>query len=71
MYNPMLDFDPRHEDLLDGRSIARQQERLSNLQYIVALLLEKNEQMRQQLAAKNAEDRAWDPRATNRGPRRS
>lgn len=43
-----------NEQLLAENS-ARQQESLTRLQYIIAVLIEKNEQMRQQLASSQQE----------------
>jgi hypothetical protein len=57
MHNHAMEADSYNDDLFDARDIARQQERLSSLQYIIALLIQKNEEMRQQLAAKPSEDR--------------
>jgi|GEM_PF-5698997 len=56
MHNYSSDVDPQNDDPLDDWGIARQCERLSNLQYIVALLIQKNEEMRQQLAERASED---------------
>jgi hypothetical protein len=52
-----MEADSYNDDSFDERDIARQQEKLSSLQYIIALLIQKNEEMRQQLAAKPSEDR--------------
>ena len=45
-----------HDPLNDENSL-RQQESLTRLQYMIAFLIEKNEQMREQLSAKSREKR--------------
>jgi hypothetical protein len=56
MQNHGMELDPLSDDPRIAEIVARQQQRLSNLQYIVALLLEKNQQMREQLNARTSED---------------
>ncbi|MGB6692082.1 MAG: hypothetical protein WBE76_29920 [Terracidiphilus sp.] len=52
------DSDVQHGDPPNAENSARQQESLTRLQYMIAFLIEKNEQMRQQLSAKSREDRS-------------
>jgi len=53
-------------DSMDGEHSLHQQESLTRLQYIIAFLIEKNEQMRQQISARSHEERSWLPRANHR-----
>jgi hypothetical protein len=57
MHDDAMDFELLDTDARLADRIARQQQKLSNLQYIVALLLEKNERMRSQLDALASENR--------------
>ena len=56
MRDDAVDFDLRDTDARIADRIAQQQQKLSNLQYIVALLLVKNERMRLQLNALASEN---------------
>lgn len=47
-----VDSDLLRNDSLNTENSLRQQESLARLQYIIAFLIEKNEQLRQQLSAK-------------------
>jgi hypothetical protein len=44
--------ESQQNDPLQVENSARQQESLTSLQYVIALLIEKNEQMRQQLSTR-------------------
>ena len=57
MQTKMLESD-LHDDSSLVRNVARFQESLSRLEFMVAFLLEKNEQMRQKLADRSYQDRA-------------
>ena len=48
-----VDSDLLRNDSLNTENSLRQQESLARLQYIIAFLIEKNEQLRQQLSAKS------------------
>ena len=48
--------DQQQNDPLNMENSLRQQESTTRLRYIIALLIEKNEQMRQQLSAKGHEE---------------
>jgi hypothetical protein len=57
-----MQFHEVNSDLLGNDSLnaehsLRQQESLTRLQYMIAFLIEKNEQMRQQLTARSREER--------------
>ena len=53
-----VDSDLLRNDSINAENNLRQQESLTRLQYIIAFLMEKNEQLRQQLSAKSHEERS-------------
>jgi hypothetical protein len=58
-----MDFHEVNSELLGNDSTnaeqsLRQQESLTRLQYIIAFLIEKNEQMRQQISARSHEEQS-------------
>ncbi len=52
------DFERGNDDMFSAECDAHPQERISRLQYMIAFLMEENEQLRMQAAAKVAEERA-------------
>jgi hypothetical protein len=57
-----VNSDLLQDDSLNAENSQRQQESLTRLQYLIAFLTEKNEQMRQQLIAASHEERSNDNR---------
>jgi hypothetical protein len=58
-----MHFDEVNSDLLGNDSLnaehsLRQQESLTRLQYMIAFLIEKNEQMRQEILARSHEEQS-------------
>lgn len=53
-HRPQFDLPPGHD--LSAESDAHRQESICCLQYMVAFLLEKNEQIRQELAARKSDE---------------
>lgn len=56
MLKPGMDFEPFNGDTFNSEIDARPQESICRLQYMIAFLLEKNEQIRQELATKRSEE---------------
>ncbi|MEI9968249.1 MAG: hypothetical protein WDM87_06340 [Terracidiphilus sp.] len=58
MFDHRAQFDSGAGNALDAATNSEPQESLCCLQYLVAFLLEKNEQIRQELAARKSDERA-------------